>query len=83
MKVTLKLFATLGKYLPAGALANEIDVEIGETTTPNELIDRFNVPRDMVHLVLLNGVYVDVEKRDQMTMSAGDALAIWPPIAGG
>ena len=37
----------------------------------------------MVHLVLVNGVYVPPAERATRTLEEGDVLAIWPPIAGG
>jgi len=83
LKITLKLFATLGEYLPEQAQANEVEIEVLEGATPYEVIDRFNVPRAMVHLVLLNGVYLDASQRSERVIQSGDALAIWPPVAGG
>ena len=47
------------------------------------MIDRYNVPREMAHLVLLNGVYIKPEDRDKAVFNDGDTLAIWPPVAGG
>ncbi len=35
------------------------------------------------HLVLLNGVYLTPEQREQATFKEGDTLAVWPPVAGG
>ena len=83
MNITLKLYATLGKYLPESADANVVEIEIPDNATPYEVVDRFNVPREMVHLVLLNGVYLDPDQRAKQVMKHGDALAIWPPVAGG
>jgi hypothetical protein len=37
----------------------------------------------LVHLVLINGVYVPPEERGTRMLAEGDTLAIWPPIAGG
>ena len=82
MQVTFKLFATLMDYLPQGAVKNTIQLEVAEDTTPNQLIDAHNVPRKEVHLVLINGIYVDESGRDQ-PMKPNDTLAIWPPVAGG
>ena len=41
------------------------------------------MPPKLVHLVLINGKYIDPEKRLTQTLVEGDVLAIWPPIAGG
>ena len=83
MKITLKLFATLGEYLPAHVQGNELEVEVKRNATPNDVIEQFHVPQSMVHLVLLNGIYITAEERAQPVIQTGDALAIWPPVAGG
>ena len=83
MKITFKLFATLGVYLPEHALANEVELDVADDATPNDLIGQFRVPEDMVHLVLLNGIYLNPADRAKPVMHEGDALAIWPPVAGG
>jgi molybdopterin converting factor small subunit len=83
MRITLKLFASLGQFLPAGAAANAIPVEVPAGATAHQVLDRFNVPRESVHLVLLNGVYLDAAARDQTPLQADDVLAAWPPVAGG
>jgi sulfur-carrier protein len=83
MRITLKLFASLSEYLPAGAQANAVAVELPDSATPNEILDRLGVPRGMAHLVLRNGVYIEPAKRDQPLVQDGDTLAVWPPIAGG
>jgi molybdopterin synthase sulfur carrier subunit len=36
-----------------------------------------------VHLVLINGKYIEPAMRLSQTLVEGDVLAIWPPIAGG
>ena len=83
MKLTLKLYAGLTDYLPPDAVDNKLIIEISEHITAYELIDRYSVPREMAHLVLLNGVYVNPEDRNRAMFSDGDTLAIWPPVAGG
>lgn len=83
MKITLKLFASLQEHLPPGAKDYSTPLEIDATTTPFELIDRFNIPRRFAHLVVLNGVYLTPEERDRPVFKDGDVLAIWPPVAGG
>ncbi|MDH3637808.1 MAG: MoaD/ThiS family protein [Gammaproteobacteria bacterium] len=83
MKITLKLFATLGDLLPDEAVENAIEIDVPDSATPHEIIDRFNVPRSMAHLILHNGVYVGPAQRDRSMFKPGDVLAVWPPVAGG
>ncbi|WP_423909924.1 MoaD/ThiS family protein [Candidatus Spongiihabitans sp.] len=82
MQIEFKLFATLMGYLPDGAVKNAITLDVAENTTPYQLIDTYCVPRSEVHLVLINGVYVDEAGRDR-PLKSHDTLAIWPPVAGG
>ncbi len=83
MRITLKLFATLGQYLPSDARGNVVEVDVPDGATAHEVLDRFSVPLDKVHLVLLNGVYLDARARDARRIRSNDALAVWPPVAGG
>lgn len=83
MQVTFKLFATLGDYLPPGARFNQIELDLPDGTTVQSVIDRHALPPKLVHLVLINGVFVPPEQRGQRALVPGDVLAIWPPIAGG
>jgi sulfur carrier protein ThiS len=83
LKIRLKLFANLGTFLPADAVHNQIELDVPEDTTPAHLIQQFNIPLRLAHLVLVNGVYLYPEQRGQQQLVEGDVLAIWPPIAGG
>jgi sulfur carrier protein ThiS len=83
MKITFKLYATLSDYLPAGQRHNAVEIDIDPSTTIADLVERFKLPPRLVHLVLVNGVYVAPEQRPDRTLAPGDALAIWPPVAGG
>lgn len=82
MRITFKLFATLMQHLPPAAVKHSVTLEVNDAVTPNQLIDRFSVPRSQVHLVLVNGIYLPEAERDK-PLREGDALAIWPPVAGG
>ena len=83
MQVILKLYASLGAFLPARAERNELAVDVAEGTSINDLLDRHNVPRESCHLVLLNGVFQAPAVRASVKLKAGDAVAVWPPVAGG
>ncbi len=83
MRIRFKLYAGLGDYLPADAVDNTVELEVDEGITPNALIDRFQVPRRLAHLVLRNGLFMPPGERDSTPLAEGDTLAIWPPVAGG
>ena len=88
MQITFKLFATLGDHLPRELDghrrgANQIALDLPDGTAVQSVIDRFSLPPAQVHLVLVNGRYVPPAERSTHLLREGDALAIWPPIAGG
>lgn len=83
MKIKFKLYATLQDFLPAGAVANEIELDVPQGTTPERMAESYNLPPKLTHLVLVNGVYIKPEDRASHELVEGDVLAIWPPIAGG
>jgi sulfur carrier protein ThiS len=84
MRITFKLYAMLSDYLPDEARKTNtltLDVPLGRTV--GQVIDEFNLPPKLVHLVLVNGNFIPPAERAGRTLAEGDALAIWPPIAGG
>ena len=83
MQVTLKLYASLGVNLPDNAAKNQAAVEVSDGTTIRQLLDEHNVPPAACHLVLLNGVFQPPAVRSGVALKPGDALAVWPPVAGG
>ncbi len=84
MKITFKLYASLTDYLPAAArIGNRIELEVAADATIAQIIEPYGMPIKLVHLVLINGVYIPPEARATRTFIEGDVLAIWPPIAGG
>jgi sulfur carrier protein ThiS len=83
MKIQLKLYASLGQYLPAEAKKNQIEVEVQSHTTVGDLLRKYTVPDEMCHLVLVNGKFVSPGERGALSLNDGDALAVWPPVAGG
>ena len=84
MNITFKLFASLTDYLPADARrSNQVALAVSPEASISQIIEPFGLPSKMVHLVLVNGKYIEPEKRLSTTLVEGDVLAIWPPIAGG
>ncbi len=84
MNIVFKLYASLGEYLPVGTRqGNQMALEVEPQSTIADVIAPFNLPMKLVHLVLINGVFVPPEERATRVLAEGDVLAIWPPIAGG
>jgi len=88
MQITLKLHASLTDFLPRDEDGrrpryNQLAVEVPEASDVQSVIDRYRLPPRQVHLVLVNGVYIAPGERDRRVLQDGDALAIWPQIAGG
>jgi sulfur carrier protein ThiS len=86
--ITFKLFAMLSDHLPQqldgrSREGNVLQIDVPEGTTVQALIERFNLPAALVHLVLVDGTYLPKDQRAQRVLREGEALAIWPPIAGG
>lgn len=84
MQIRLKLYATLTDYLPPAARRdNQVALEVDAAATIDSILAPFNIPPKLVHLVLVNGVFIPPPERATRTFREGDVLAIWPPIAGG
>lgn len=84
MRITFKLYAGLTDYLPADRrTSNHMGLEVEPEATIADIIAPYGLPMKLVHLVLINGVYIAPEDRSTRTLQEGDVLAIWPPVAGG
>jgi len=83
VKITIKLFASLAKYLPDGAVKNEVELDVADGAAVQDIIHTLNLPSEHCHLVLVNGVYIAPSERETHALQPGEALAIWPPVAGG
>ena len=84
MRITFKLYASLTEYMPVDQRrGNTMSLDVEPGTAIDALVARFRLPPKLVHLVLVNGVFVAPEARAAHVLSDGDVLAIWPPIAGG
>lgn len=74
MKLEIKLFASLQKFMPKAE-----KVELDDHCTVKELLEKIGINSSEVAITLVNGRHV---KLDQ-TLHDGETIAIFPPIAGG
>lgn len=82
-QATVKLYASLGDYLPSSAVQNTTTVALPEAATIGSMLEEMRVPKERCHLVLLNGEFVPPSARIDRPVLDGDTVAVWPPVAGG
>lgn len=75
MRIRLRLFASLQKWLPD----NPIDHEVAEPKTIREFLNEKGIPEEAVAICICNGDKVSADK----PLRDGDSLEIFPLIGGG
>ncbi len=83
MKIAVRTGGLLGKYLPEGSARNSAELEVPTGASARDVIERLGMPSDRGYLVIHNGVAVPKAARAACRLSAGDELAIMPPLKGG
>jgi len=71
----------LSDLLPSGAVKNAAPVTVEDGVTLNQIIDKYKVPRELAHLVLINGVFVCDTSKD-MGVSHADFFRLLPRAMG-
>lgn len=83
VKITIKLFAVLREKMPPGSKGEEAQLEVDEGTRPVDVIERLEIPKQLAHLVMIDGVHLLPDEIEKRVLKPGEVLAIFPPIAGG
>ena len=83
MQITLNLRGLLAQYHPPGAGRDPRPLEVEDDATIGSVLAQLGVPRELAHLVLVNGVQVPGSRVETTLLHAQDLLAIWPPLSGG
>ncbi len=73
--ITLKLFATLGKFTPDSS--DNYPVESG--TSVRDLIAGLKIPEEKAKLIFIDGVKGELES----ILNGGERIGIFPPVGGG
>ncbi|MBE9525033.1 MAG: MoaD/ThiS family protein [Chloroflexi bacterium] len=79
MKVEVRVFATLRKYMPGFGIGEPKIVDLPEGTTFAELRDQLELPVAEVKVIMRNGLQTDLEE----LIADGDRIAYIPAVAGG
>jgi sulfur carrier protein ThiS len=83
IRIKLRLYATLQKYLPPESSQSETSLELPEAATITDVLNSLSVPINQAHIVFINGRHVlrpDISTRQ---LQDGDILGVFPAIGGG
>jgi len=83
VQINIEFYASLMQYLPPGKSRHRREIRVDEGLCVSGLIEQFHIPEKMAHIVLLNGRFVNADKRAGQALAEGDVVSIWPPVAGG
>jgi molybdopterin converting factor small subunit len=79
VRVEVRLFATLARYLPENQHAGIATVDVAEGSTVADVAQALGIPPEMSRIALVN----DQDAADDLRLAAGDVLTLFPPLAGG
>lgn len=79
MTVSVKLFATLRKYLPENAVNKTATLEFGDEARASDIIAQLEIPDGHIHLILIDGKH----SSEDTPLTDGAVVSFFPPIAGG
>lgn len=80
MKVTVKLFSVLRKYLPPNAKESSFELEIKSGSKVIDVLNKTNIPIDLPRIILINGkACYNLEE----SINDNDIISFFPPMAGG
>jgi molybdopterin synthase sulfur carrier subunit len=79
MKVQVKLFASLRKYLPSGARDDTITLDVPEGATVAEIVTRLGIPGEHARMAVCGGKQVETST----PIADGQQVSLFPPLAGG
>lgn len=79
MKVYVKVYATLQRYVPGYDPSRKLEMELGEETTVGDVVLKLKLPPQEVKIVFVNATLRDLS----YPLKDGDLVGIFSPIAGG
>jgi len=79
MKIQIALFATLSKYLPAGAQNRRAVIEVKDGATVRDVLNQLGVPPELPNILLVEGR----QSSETTVLTEGQTLSVFPPLAGG
>lgn len=79
MRVTVRVYATLCRYVPGIFAGTPIEIELPDGSTVADLIEQVEIPAREVKIAFVNGRTRPLD----WLLESGDEAGIFPPIGGG
>jgi molybdopterin converting factor small subunit len=79
VRVEVRLFATLARYLPTDSRDGSTRLDLTEGSTVGDAAAALGIPSDLSRIVLVN----DEDAAEGRRLRAGDVVTLFPPLAGG
>jgi molybdopterin synthase sulfur carrier subunit len=79
MRVRVKLFATLRRYVDGAAYGVPFEVDLAEGATIADLIQQLNLPAEEVKVTFVNAR----ARTEDWRLEPDDEVGIFPPVGGG
>lgn len=79
MRVRIKAYASLRRFVPGVLLGRPSVLELVDGTTIGEALDQIGLPRREARICFVNGRCQDIDH----PLCDDDELAVFPPIGGG
>ncbi|HET7875602.1 MAG TPA: MoaD/ThiS family protein [Methylomirabilota bacterium] len=79
MRVEVRLFATLGRYLPPGTRGDSATLELPAGATVEHVIRELRIPPELECLTVVNGR----DAAPAQPLAEGDVVSMFPPLMGG
>jgi sulfur carrier protein ThiS len=79
MRIRVKLFASLGRYLSDAGPGIPFEMKVPEGATMADLMDCLKLPREEVKICFVNGRTRPID----WPLEPGDDVGIFPLVAGG
>ena len=79
MRIEVRLFATLARFLPKGAETGSTYLDVAEGSSVGDVAEALAIPTDLSRIILVN----DQDADENRGLVEGDVVTLFPPLAGG
>lgn len=79
LQIEVRLYSGLEKYVTSAVYGQPLAVKLSNGATVQILLAVLKIPTEQVFSVLINGTHHNLND----SLSAGDRVALFPPVGGG